>query len=144
MTPSNPTHPPLIEGKKMRKNPTKRIEQYRVINGSMASTAGMGANGKFHIPSPDGVAMLCIIASEGEPDDPRFAWEHVSVSLGARCPTWEEMDYVKQIFWRDDETVMQLHVPRDCHINNHAYCLHLWKPINVPIPRPETVLVGVK
>lgn len=29
-------------------------------------------------------------------------WEHVSVSLRNRCPTWDEMCLVKDIFWRDD------------------------------------------
>lgn len=69
-----------------------------------------------------GVFRLRCIVSCG------MGWDHVSVSLDNRCPTWEEMDFVKRLFWNDDECVMQLHVPRTAHINVHPFCLHLWKP----------------
>jgi len=63
-------------------------------------------------------------------------WDHVSVSLSNRCPTWAEMEYVKRTFFKDDETAMQLHVPPTQHINNHPYVLHLWRPVKVAIPMP--------
>lgn len=44
---------------------------------------------------------VAIIASWGG------GWEHVSVSLSNRCPTWEEMCMVKDIFWGEDECVIQ-------------------------------------
>lgn len=120
----------------MRVNPTKNIERHRITSGPMASPASYGPNGAFQIPGPDGRALLCVIASDGD------GWEHVSVSLRARCPTWEEMDFVKRIFWRDDETVMQLHVPRDRHVNYHEHCLHLWRPTGAEIPLPNPIMVG--
>lgn len=129
----------------MRKNPTKHIEQYRLNNvGAWSSDASWGANGAFEIPH-NGV-VLRVIASDGSdwrytgfPDPP---FEHVSVSLLRRCPTWEEMEYVKRIFWRDDETVIQYHVPRSDHVNRHEFCLHLWKPVGVEIVRPPAQCVG--
>lgn len=128
----------------MRKNPTKHIEHGRVTDGPLASSRKEGANGAFRV-TWKGVS-LGIIVSDGSgwktSDLPGPAWEHVSVSVQSRCPTWEEMDAVKQIFWRDDETVMQLHVPRDRHVNLHDTCLHLWKPIDVKIPLPPTECVG--
>lgn len=57
-----------------------------------------------------------------------MGWDHVSVSLQNRCPTWPEMDAVKKLFFKDTETVMQLHVPSSDHINIHPFCLHLWRP----------------
>jgi hypothetical protein len=63
-------------------------------------------------------------------------WDHVSVSLVNRCPTWEEMEYVKRLFFKDTETAMQLHVPPADHINVHPYVLHLWRPKKVEIPMP--------
>ena len=87
--------------------------------------------------SPFGIPLK-IIASSGE------GWEHVSVSTQKRCPNWPEMTFVKDLFWSEDECVMQLHVPKKDHINCHPYCLHLWKPIGVEIPRPDSILVGVK
>lgn len=80
---------------------------------------------------------LLIVASDG------MGWDHVSVSLANRCPTWEEMEYVKHIFFREGETAMQLHVPVSDHINCHPYCLHLWRPQNAEIPRPPAIMVGL-
>lgn len=38
-------------------------------------------------------------------------WEHVSVSFASRCPTWDEMCEVKDIFWTPEECVVQYHPP---------------------------------
>jgi hypothetical protein len=106
-----------------------------------------GNNGLFYIP-PNmrrPVRLVCI-ASDGtdwemaglEPP----TWEHVSASTAARCPTWEEMCYVKELFWDEEDTVIQLHPPRSEWVNDHPYCLHLWRPIGVEIPRPQRITVG--
>jgi len=79
---------------------------------------------------------LKVVASSGE------GWDHVSVSLPDRCPTWEEMEQVKRLFFREGETAMQLHVPPTDHISHHPYCLHLWRPQDVEIPRPPGWMVG--
>jgi hypothetical protein len=73
-------------------------------------------NGAFQI------GFLRIVSSEG------MGWDHVSVSCRTRCPTWDEMEMVKKLFFKPDETCMQLHVPETDHINNHQFCLHLWRP----------------
>jgi hypothetical protein len=52
------------------------------------------------------------------------------------------MDSMKRMFWDDDDCVMQLHPPRADWINNHPYCLHLWRPVNITIPQPPGWLVG--
>lgn len=93
--------------------------------------------GAFFIPSPATGTTLKVIASVGE------GWDHVSVSLPNRCPNWTEMERVKRLFFRDDETAMQLHVPPTDHINNHPFCLHLWRPLVGSIPRPPGILVGI-
>lgn len=80
----------------------------------------------------------CIIASWGK------KWEHVSMSLEDRCPTWDEMCWLKDIFWNSEETVMQLHPPESRYVNNHEFCLHLWKPQHHIIPLPPVDFVGVK
>jgi hypothetical protein len=78
---------------------------------------------------------LKVVASHGK------GWDHVSVSLAHRTPTWDEMSYVKNMFFHADEAVMQLHVPTAQHINLHEHCLHLWRPQNERIPLPDAVLV---
>lgn len=90
-------------------------------------------NGYLLIPS----RRIKIIFSNGE------NWEHVSVSLPERCPSWDEMEEVKRRFWQDTDTVMQLHVPVSEHINCYPYCLHLWRPLAADIPRPPGILVGL-
>lgn len=69
-------------------------------------------------------------------------WDHVSVSLETRCPTWNEMEFVKRSFFHVFEVAFQLHVPEDEHVNHMPYCLHLWRPQRVFIPRPPNRLVG--
>lgn len=71
-------------------------------------------------------------------------FEHLSVSTPTRCPTWEEMCIMKEIFWKDDEVCMQLHPKKEEYVNNHNYCLHIWRPINQEIPTPPSVMVGIR
>jgi len=126
------------------KRPSKQLERYRVTTGPLASRPADGYNGAFMVPGPSGVVLACIVSDarhwqqSGLPGQP---FEHVSVSLQARCPTWEEMNFVKRLFWRDDETVIQYHVPRDRHVNVNEHCLHLWRPTQSKIPTPPIVCV---
>lgn len=115
-------------------------DRYRVRRGDWATANGDNF-GVFLAPWKLGAEPLRIIATDGlDSSIPR--WEHVSVSLPDRCPTWEEMCFVKALFWADDDCVMQLHPPRADYVNNHRFCLHLWRPIDAEIPRPSTHLVG--
>ncbi len=68
-------------------------------------------------------------------------WEHVSVSYPNRCPTWEEMCRVKNIFWNENECVIEYHPPKSDYVNNHPYCLHLWRKVgeNFELPPREFV-----
>lgn len=77
-----------------------------------------------------------VIASDG------LGWEHVSVSREDRCPTWDEMCQVKDLFWGDEDTVVQYHPPKSQYVNIHKNCLHLWRPTEAPMPVPMKVMVG--
>lgn len=79
-----------------------------------------------------------IIASWGQ------GWDHVSVSTRNRCPSWDEMCIIKDVFFHPYEAVMQLHPPESEYVNNHPYCLHLWRPQEQPIPLPPSIMVGFK
>ena len=92
--------------------------------------------GAFLVPSPvDGAMMRIIASSDG-------GWDHLSVSRKNRAPNWKEMEHVKHLFMKEDETAMQLHVPGTDHINVHPNCLHIWRPQNAEIPRPPAIFVG--
>jgi hypothetical protein len=84
------------------------------------------------------INKLRVVASWGG------GWDHVSVSHPDRIPTWEEMAYVKDLFFGDDEAAMQLHPPKSEYVNNHPRCLHLWKPQYAEIPTPPAWMVGIK
>lgn len=94
--------------------------------------------GVFEVPSPIDHAPLRVIASSGE------GWDHVSVSRRNRTPNYPEMQVIYRLFFREDETAMQLHVPETDHVNCHPNCLHLWRPLDTEIPRPDAYMVGPK
>jgi len=54
-------------------------------------------------------------------------WEHVSVQLYHKLPTWEEMCEVKEIFWEDEEEAVQIH-PKKSEYINMTEALHIWRP----------------
>lgn len=117
--------------------------QYRLRTGHMASDERNGNNGVFFVPTRPGQPPLKVIASDGALEDGSQAWEHVSVSLPNRCPTWAEMCAIKALFWGPEDTVVQYHPPRSDYVNNHPYCLHLWRPVDAELPRPPALMVGI-
>ncbi len=103
----------------------------------MRTTQADGNNGVFTIGH--GTLIFTCIVSDG------MNWEHVSVrSHGRRLPTWEEMCFIKDMFWDKEDVVMQLHPPKSEYVNCHPDVLHLWRPIGITIPRPPTIMIGPK
>ena len=77
-----------------------------------------------------------------------FSWgcgfEHLSVSTPIKTPSWEQMQMMKEIFWKDDEVCYQLHPKKEDYINNMPYCLHIWRAIDQDIPLPPSIMVGFR
>ena len=73
-------------------------------------------------------------------------WEHVSVAPYKRShtPTWDEMCRLKDMFFHDDEVVVQFHPAKSEYVNNMPNCLHLWRPLNEVMPTPPSIMVGVR
>lgn len=117
----------------------EKLNKYRVRNGAFA-TKDDDAFGMFFIPTKTGLPPLKVISSKFGTDE----WNHVSVSLPNRCPTWNEMCLVKDLFWSDDETVIQFHPKKTEAVDNHPYCLHLWSKVGQEIELPPSILVGFK
>jgi hypothetical protein len=124
------------------KSDWSHLDKGRKKDGLYATADGQ-RDGAFYIRR--GTVDFIIIASQGDADIP---WEHVSARVasykGDRIPTWEEMCWVKSLFWDDDECVVQFHPPKSDYVNNHPCVLHLWKPINMELPRPPSIAVGIK
>jgi len=120
----------------MRDKPGNLLEKSRMQFPGLVSRPG-SFSGIFQLKN------IRVVASDSaEPGSD--GWEHVSVSTATRCPTWEEMCFVKSLFWDDEETVMQLHPPKSQWVNNHPYCLHLWRKIDRDPPMPNPLMVGIK
>ena len=112
-------------------------EKFRVTAGRLGSDPSFGNNGAFELTlKTPGKPRLFAIASDGA------GWEHVSVSRKDRCPTWEEMCAVKDLFWDPEDAVVQFHPPRSNYVNNHPFCLHLWKRVGVEHELPPRHLIG--
>ncbi|MGY2987654.1 DUF7694 domain-containing protein [Bradyrhizobium sp. USDA 4508] len=114
------------------------LEEGRLRDGPWGSSLRDGPAGAFFVMGPKG-AELKIISSG---PDREYLWEHVSVSTERRTPNWAEMCFVKDLFWNEDECVVQYHPPRSEYVNHHPYCLHLWRPIGLEFPMPPSILVG--
>ncbi len=101
--------------------------------------------GAFFLPAGR-ASMLCIADDGRNPTAPAecAGWEHVSVRdyAGVRTPSWAEMCRVKDAFWFGTETVLQYHPARADYVNMHPHCLHLWRPIDGAMPRPNSLLGG--
>jgi len=110
-------------------------EKYRINHGPLKSDTTFGNNGAFFIPFNRLVFKAKAIASDG------MGWEHVSVSFPDRTPLWEEMCRIKDMFWDEEDCVIQYHPPKSQYRNLHPFCLHLWRPIvhEIPMPLPEMV-----
>ena len=115
------------------------IEKYRIKTGPLASDAKYGNNGAFEIQiikDPEEPSIVSVIASDG------CGWDHVSVSCMDRCPTWDEMCGIKDLFFSSSEIVIQYHPPTKDYINNHPFCLHLWRSQSQKISMPPKWMVG--
>jgi hypothetical protein len=122
----------------MREVPDKRLSKARVRKGRFKSDDRLGNMGVFLLIGPR--CRLRVIVDDGR----ESGWEHVSVSpkVKHRCPTWEEMCWVKDIFWDEEEVVFQIHPARSEYVNAHPYVLHMWRPAGQEIPLPPSILVG--
>jgi hypothetical protein len=111
-----------------------QLNKYRITTQSLMDIYGTIGDEKFGaFLVPYHMNKLRIIAANER------GWDHVSVSLEHRIPTWEEMDFIKRMFFKPNEIAIQYHVAEQDHVNIHPNCLHLWRP-----HMPKIILVPPK
>ena len=92
-----------------------KLEAYRLrdYERQMYGVNGNEGNGVFKVYV--GGRSFNVIASDGG------GWDHVSVTLKnqKRCPTWDEMCAIKDMFFEEDEVVIQYHPAKSEYVNNH-------------------------
>ena len=127
-------------------------EQFRVPNPGHAAYVSRPGDtfGVFSIPVTSDI-LFCIASDGTGFEENGSRWEHVSVTVRnrrglplARCATWAQMCIVKDAFWGLDECVIQFHPPEKDYVNNHNFCLHLWRLVGADIPQPPSIFVGLK
>src|SRR4029077_4557464 len=116
-----------------------RLEEYRLLDGDYASPRNAPYGG-FFMPGPCGTPLV-IIAAAGDIDPATESWEHVSVSTERRIPNWIEMCFVKDLFWDQEDVVVQFHPPKSEYVNCHPKTLHLWRWTKGKFPTPPRILV---
>ncbi len=118
----------------------RQLKQYRNVEKQKIAMSGSfrrSLGGVFEIPLNQN-EMAFVVADNGL-NDPE--WEHVSISLETRCLTWDEMCMIKDLFFEEDEAVIQIHPAKKNYVNLHNFCLHLWKPKTQKLPLPPSYLV---
>ena len=120
----------------MRKEFSDKVEKHRFQLEGYHKTKKGDKQGYFCFKR-NGNLYNCIISNE-------MVWDHVSITLDKkRCPTWEEMCWIKSLFFEDDEAVIQIHPAKEDYINVSKTCLHLWK-YQGEFPLPDSIMVGPK
>lgn len=112
------------------------LEKYRQRDAEIRlyGVSGDKGNGIFKILIY-GIPFICIASNGG-------GWEHVSVSkTNRKIPTWEEMCKIKDMFFEEDETVVQYHPKKSEYVNRCECCLHLWRPLKEVLPTPPMIYV---
>lgn len=131
-------------------------EKFRITDNPNFKTKTGDKFGAFRCVSPDKSRVtktfLYIIATCGFDDiEVSKDWEHVSVrgvkSIGMNqvknlTPSWDEMCFVKNLFWEPEDLVVQYHPKKSEYINMHPNVLHLWRFKPSDIPTPPKILVG--
>lgn len=112
----------------MKKRLPTNLEKCRFPHGLYETPVEGSIEGAFQIMF--GNKRLRVVSGCGK------GWDHVSVSLAHRTPRWEEMNYIKGLFFEADELVIQFHPPKNAYVNYHKNVLHLWKPWGVDIELP--------
>ncbi len=116
------------------------LEKHRFKKGGIPSSKGDNfglflfdldeKNPMYH--HNEGVVQLAVIIVSNDPK-----WEHASVGLLHRDPTWSEMNFVKEAFWGQSLTVIQFHPKKTEYVNLHPHLLHLWVRTDYEIELPD-------
>ena len=116
----------------------KKLES--ILNTPNLSVRSLSADGGIGEIWRAGKRFASVIWSSGA------GWEHVSIAPYDRktVPSWDDMCRLKDMFFEDDEVVVQYHPAKSQYVNNLPNCLHLWRPLDEALPTPPSIMVGIR
>lgn len=116
-------------------NDFRKVEKEMLIAGCKLDDEVSKGNGIFEVRVA-GKWYRCHASDGG-------GWEHVSVVplSGKGIPTWEVMCAIKEMFFEDEEAVIQIHPKKSEYVNVHGKCLHLWRPTQHKLILPPVEMV---
>lgn len=121
------------------KSPKKLLLAVKKAAGIIIQQGEDGFSCKLPRKSEGVLYRVCAIVSSGE------GWDHVSVHAQTNgedfTPFWEDMCYIKALFFKPSETVVQFHPPSNVHVNIHKNTLHLWRQQGKEIELPPIWMV---
>ncbi len=120
----------------MKDNLPEIVEQGRIKNPKDPhySNSSYGRNGFFAFKVKG--QEYYVICSDGS------GWDHISVSKPKkRIPTWKEMCMLKDLFFKEDEWVVQYHPAKSNYVNIHSGVLHLGRCQNQDFITPPIKFV---
>lgn len=126
----------------MRKQFSEEVERRREGGGHFATPRGARC-GVFYLRcQATGGKLTVVISNAADAVQAGLPpWNHVSVNAHGRTPTWEEMCWVKDLFFEEEECVMQFHPPKSKYINKHPNVLHLWHQEGVTFKLPDPRMI---
>lgn len=131
-----------LDGKPILKDKFRLPERYRVESPNQTRfNIDQDNGGFFMIPVRGrGDSIICAVATSDN------SWDHVSLKLLVdglfEMPTWDVMEFAKQLFWEPEACVVQYHPPCSEYVCNDKDVLHLWRFQGVS-PRPDPILAGL-
>lgn len=124
------------------KNNGAHLDVYRKEHPLFGQTEPGSLMGYFMIKCPETGGLLHVISSGKAPSmEDEGGWEHISISLRKRVPNWQEMCFIKDLFWDESECAVQYHPPKAQYVNTHPYTLHLWGVCDGSLPMPPIEMV---
>lgn len=113
------------------------LQRYRVDLPGYVKMPNESIQGAFLIPYGDvPIVQLKVMSGCGE------GWDHVSVSVQGRCATWDEMNWIRGLFFEPEETVIQIHAPASQYVNFHKHTLHLWRSWSQKVELPPQWMIA--
>lgn len=130
------------------KSDISHLEKFRHTKPGAALSSNEGDRfGVFYIQNAASSFIILFDSGEDHGGNPGTGWERaemrVAAHSGDRVPIYAEMDWLKGLFWDDDECAVQMHLPKHERRQAPPNTLYLWKEAGKEFPRPPAAATRI-